>query len=234
MKNSTKKLAVIIDADNAQAGAIEGLLQEIARFGISFVRKAYGDWTTSNLNGWKDVLHRFAIQPVQQFGYTKGKNSTDASMIIDAMDMLYSKNYDGFCIVSSDSDFTRLATRIRQEGLSVYGFGERKTPEAFIAACDAFVYVENILDHKKQSVSPSEKEKLQTIICRAIDSVSADDGWAALSAVGHHIMKNNPDFDARNYGHLKLGKLVEDLDYIDVEHRPDKNSRIIHIFIRSH
>src|ERR1044071_906648 len=136
------KLAVLIDADNAQASIIHDLLAEVSRYGIASVKRAYGDWTTTNLKGWKEVLHRLAIQPVQQFSYTVGKNSTDSSLIIDAMDLLHAGHLDGFCLVSSDSDFTRLATRIREAGLVVYGFGQRKTPQPFVAACDKFVYTE--------------------------------------------------------------------------------------------
>ncbi|MDX8388772.1 MAG: NYN domain-containing protein [Ghiorsea sp.] len=228
-----KKLAVLIDADNAQASICPELLAEIAKFGIASVKRAYGDWTTTNLKGWKGHLHKHAIQPIQQFAYTTGKNATDSSLIIDAMDLLHEHKLDGFCLVSSDSDFTRLATRIREAGLTVYGFGEKKTPEPFISACDKFVFTE-ILRHevKKEKVSESENADLRPIILSAIDAVSRDDGWASLSGVGGYINKNVPSFDPRNYGYDKLGKLIKSLDYIVIDRRKsDDGSTAIHIYI---
>lgn len=202
-----KKLAVLIDADNAQASICPELLAEIAKFGIASVKRAYGDWTVTNLKGWKEHLHKHAIQPIQQFAYTTGKNATDSSLIIDAMDLLHEHRLDGFCLVSSDSDFTRLATRIREAGLTVYGFGEKKTPEPFISACDKFVFTEILRPQvKKKKVSESENADLKPIIISAIDAVSRDDGWASLSGVGGYINKNVPSFDPRNYGYEKLGK----------------------------
>lgn len=230
MANSNnQKLAVLIDADNAQASVIQELLAEVSRYGTATIKRAYGDWTTTNLKGWKEVLHKLAIQPIQQFSYTSGKNSTDASLIIDAMDVLHDNTADGFCLVSSDSDFTRLATRIREEGKVVYGFGERKTPEAFVAACDKFIYTEILRTEpttpakdapKAEAVAVADVRTLQPLIIAAIDANAREDGWAALGGVGSHISKTNPAFDARNYGFKKLSELVRSLDYLEVKELP--------------
>ena len=236
MANSgNQKLAVMIDADNAQASICSELLSEIAKFGVASVKRAYGDWTTTHLKGWKDYLHKHAIQPIQQFSYTTGKNSTDSSLIIDAMDLLHEGRLDGFCLISSDSDFTRLATRIREAGLTVYGFGEKKTPEAFVSACDKFVFIE-VLRPQSVSSAPNESEKtaLKSIMVSAIDAVSKDDDWAPLSAVGAYLNKKYPSFDSRNYGFEKLGKLVESLSFIEIDRRKsDKDSSIVHIYIKA-
>jgi uncharacterized LabA/DUF88 family protein len=233
--SENQKLAVMIDADNAQASICSELLAEIAKFGVASVKRAYGDWTTTHLKGWKDHLHKHAIQPIQQFSYTTGKNSTDSSLIIDAMDLLHEERLDGFCLVSSDSDFTRLATRIRESGLTVYGFGEKKTPEAFVSACDKFVFTE-ILRPQSESSAPNESERtaLKSIMVSAIDAASKDDDWAPLSIVGGYIIKKYPSFDSRNYGYKKLGKLVESLSFIEVDRRKsDQNSSTVHIYIRA-
>jgi uncharacterized LabA/DUF88 family protein len=224
--NTNQKLAVLIDADNAQASVIQELLAEVSRYGAATIKRAYGDWTTTNLKGWKEVLHTMAIQPIQQFSYTSGKNATDSALIIDAMDVLHSERVDGFCLVSSDSDFTRLATRIREAGLVVYGFGERKTPEPFVAACDKFIYTE-ILRVEKETEKGKEEvaavadvRKLQPMVIAAIDANARDDGWAALGGVGSHISKMDPAFDARNYGFKKLSELVRSLNYLEVKELP--------------
>ncbi len=226
--NTNQKLAVLIDADNAQASVIQELLAEVSRYGTATIKRAYGDWTTTNLKGWKEVLHTMAIQPIQQFSYTSGKNATDSALIIDAMDVLHTGSVDGFCLVSSDSDFTRLATRIREAGLVVYGFGERKTPEPFVAACDKFIYTE-ILRPEKIAEKDAEKvpvvavadvRKLQPLVIAAIDANARDDGWAALGGVGSHISKMDPAFDARNYGFKKLSELVRSLKYLEVKELP--------------
>lgn len=228
----SKKLAVLIDADNAQATVCSELLAEVAKFGIASVKRAYGDWTTTNLKSWKDYLHKYAIQPIQQFSYTQGKNATDSALIIDAMDLLHESRLDGFCLVSSDSDFTRLATRIREAGLFVYGFGESKTPEPFISACDKFIYTE-ILREQRNTEDESENVNLRHLITSAIDAVSRDDGWALLSRVGGHITKNNPSFDPRNYGYEKLGKLIKTLNYLEINEKDfNDGSSNVHIFIR--
>lgn len=232
--NGNSKLAVLIDADNAQASVCTELLAEISKFGVASVKRAYGDWTTTNLKGWKIHLHKHAIQPVQQFSYTQGKNATDSSLIIDAMDLLHEHKLDGFCLVSSDSDFTRLATRLRESGLVVYGFGEKKTPEPFVSACDKFVYTE-ILRQLRDSdkVDESENPELKALIISAVEAVSRDDGWAALSAVGSYINKNTPSFDSRNYGYEKLGKLIRGLGYLELdERRYGDDAMHVHIYIR--
>jgi uncharacterized LabA/DUF88 family protein len=228
----SKKLAVLIDADNAQASICAELLAEVAKFGISSVKRAYGDWTTTNLKGWKEHLHKHAIQPIQQFSYTTGKNATDSSLIIDAMDLLHEERLDGFCLVSSDSDFTRLATRIREAGLVVYGFGEKKTPEAFISACDKFVFTEILREQGADTRDESENSALKSIIISAVSAVSKENGWAALSGVGTYINKNNPSFDPRNYGYEKLGKLVRSLGYIDIKEKSLTDSAHTHIYVK--
>ncbi|MBU3015069.1 NYN domain-containing protein [Poseidonibacter lekithochrous] len=230
----TMKLAVLIDADNAQASVVEELLAEVAKFGVASIKRAYGDWTTTNLKQWKEHLNSHAIQPIQQFSYTQGKNATDASLIIDAMDILHENSLDGFCLISSDSDFTRLATRIRESGLIVYGFGEKKTPEAFIAACDKFVFTE-ILREKKDTeiIEESNTTELRPVVISAINAVSKDDGWARLSNVGAYINKKHPSFDPRNYGYDKLGKLIRDLNYILIDERKfNDDSDNVHIYIK--
>ena len=236
--SNINKFAVLIDADNAQAAICLELLAEIAKFGVANVKRAYGDWTTENLKGWKEHLHKHAIQPIQQFGYTKGKNSTDASLIIDAMDLLYAGNLDGFCLISSDSDFTRLATRIRESGLTVYGFGERKTPESFRSACDKFIYTEILRQNthenvKADSVAFADLIDLKDIILPSIIAVSKEDGWALLSRVKAHIQYNNPSFDERNYGYEKFGKLIRSLDYLETKDKSfEDGSSGTHIYVR--
>ena len=210
--NNNQKLAVLIDADNAQASVIQELLAEVSRYGTATIKRAYGDWTTTHLKSWKDVLHKMAIQPIQQFSYTTGKNSTDASLIIDAMDVLHDDTVDGFCLVSSDSDFTRLATRIREEGKVVYGFGQRKTPEPFVAACDKFIYTE-ILRTEPEEAKPghepvAELPKLKPILLNALNATAREDGWTTLAALGGQITRSHPSFDPRNYGVAKLGELI--------------------------
>lgn len=210
--NTNQKLALLIDADNAQASVIQELLAEVSRYGTSTIKRAYGDWTTTNLKGWKEVLHTMAIQPIQQFSYTSGKNATDSALIIDAMDVLHTGRVDGFCLVSSDSDFTRLATRIREAGLVVYGFGERKTPEPFVAACDKFIYTE-ILRAQPEETRPgqepvAELPKLKPILLNALNATAREDGWATLAALGGQINRSHPSFDPRNYGVVKLGELL--------------------------
>ena len=245
--NTNQKLAVLIDADNAQASVIQELLAEVSRYGTATIKRAYGDWTTQNLRSWKDVLHTMAIQPIQQFSYTNGKNATDSALIIDAMDVLHSGRVDGFCLVSSDSDFTRLATRIREAGSVVYGFGERKTPEPFVAACDKFIYTEILRikpEEPKVQVAPVEMPAkpvvevaqlpaLRPMILTAIDAVARDDGWAPLGPVGSHMSKNNPSFDPRNYGFAQLGKLMRKQDYLEIKEVPmGEGSTNVHLYVR--
>ncbi|MDJ0939707.1 MAG: NYN domain-containing protein [Woeseiaceae bacterium] len=208
-------LAVLIDADNAQASVIHELLEEVARYGTANVKRAYGDWTTTGLTRWKTVLHEMAIQPIQQFAYTTGKNATDSALIIDAMDLLHTGDLNGFCLVSSDSDFTRLATRIREAGLVVYGFGERKTPKPFVAACDKFIYTDILKPPKSSSKSKPKAPALKPMITKAVDAVAQEDGWAYLGGVGSMLVKNDPSFDPRSYGYKKLGELVRKQKYLE-------------------
>jgi len=223
----TQKLAVLIDADNAQPSIVEGLLAEIAKYGTANVKRIYGDWTGSHLRSWKEVLLLLSIQPIQQFRYTVGKNATDAAMIIDAMDLLYTNKFDGFCIVSSDSDFTKLASRIRESGLVVYGFGEKKTPGPFVSACDKFIYTEvltskedDTLSIKRKSVNSLKQDtKLVNLLRNAVEASSDDSGWAHLAPMGSTIAKQAPEFDPRNYGYKKLGELMAATKLFQIEER---------------
>jgi hypothetical protein len=211
----TARLAVLIDADNTTHGATAELLAEVAKFGTPTIKRAYGDWTTQNLAGWKDELNRNAIQPMQQFAYTRRKNATDSALIIDAMDLLYADNVDGFVIASSDSDFTRLATRLRESGKTVYGIGNRDTPEAFVKACDRFIYLD-LLGAEPPKVAQRRDPVLERLLRPAITGTAKVDGWAALSAVGGYLSARNPGFDTRSYGYAKLGELVRAQPYVDV------------------
>ena len=226
------RLAVLIDADNTSASHMSALLEELAKYGIPTVKRAYGDWTTQQLAPWKDELHRHAVQPVQQFAYTSGKNSTDSALIIDAMDLLYSGNLDGFAIVSSDSDFTRLATRLRESGKTVIGLGRRRTPTSLVAACDRFIYLEVLGDAGRTSPEAEVDEDavplpdLHQILVTAINSTSQEDGWATLSAVGSHISRNDPSFDPRNYGYPKLVELARAQNFVDVQQESGASVRV--------
>jgi len=227
-EDEQRRLAVLIDADNAQPSVIEGLLAEVAKFGVASVKRIYGDFTSTQQSQWKRALLTHSINPVQQFAYTTGKNATDSSLIIDAMDLMYTRRFHGFCLVSSDSDFTRLAQRLREEGLVVYGFGERKTPDAFVQACDKFVYTEVLRPETPATAEPSPAKKPAAkkptakappppapvlppppfeLIGQAIESASDEQGWAQLGAVGTYLTKLRPDFDPRHYGHKKLSDL---------------------------
>jgi uncharacterized LabA/DUF88 family protein len=232
------RIGVLIDADNAQSSGIAPLLAEIAKYGITSVKRAYGDWTTQRLRSWKEVLNQHAIQPVQQFAYTTGKNATDSAMIIDAMDLLYSERLQAFCLVSSDSDFTRLATRLRESGMTVYGVGEQKTPRAFVSACDRFIYTEILTDDSdggdadaepdSQRAKPVSKKgtkelrqdtRLVQLLRSAVLSAADDDGWANLSVVGTYVANQSPDFDPRNYGYAKLSLLINATQLFDTQER---------------
>jgi uncharacterized LabA/DUF88 family protein len=216
-ESSSQRLAVLIDADNTSPSIVKGLFSEISKYGVRIVTRIYGDWTQPQLGSWKQVLLEYAIQPFQQFRYTTGKNATDSAMIIDAMDLLYSRRFDAFCLVSSDSDFTRLASRIREEGLQVYGFGERKTPRAFVSACDKFVFTEILVESEKPEGRPPRRTaselqadaKLRSLLTSAVESAADEEGWADLGTVGSRIAQQFPDFDSRNYGYPKLSDLVE-------------------------
>ena len=215
------RLAVLIDSDNTTASLTTELLEEIAKYGTPTIKRAYGDWTTPDLVGWKRALLSHAIQPIQQFAYTRGKNSTDSALIIDAMDLLYAGNLEGFVIVSSDSDFTRLATRLRESGMTVYGLGRRSTPESFVAACDRFIYLDLLSQAPQEpaQATPAPRD-LKGILSTAISSTSKDDGWSNLGEVGSYLVKSHADFDSRDYGHSKLGELVRTQAYVDVKDVP--------------
>ena len=227
--DSNSSLAVLIDADNANPSIVEGLLAEVAKLGIASVKRIYGDWTTPNLAQWKQVLLEHSIQPIQQFRYTAGKNATDSAMIIDAMDLLYVGHLGGFCLVSSDSDFTRLAARIRESGRRVYGFGEEKTPRPFVSACDRFIYTEVFAKKPEGELEiaivpkpPTELRfdtKLVSLIRGGIQASSDESGWAHLGAVGSYISRTANDFDPRNYGYAKLSELISAVGLFELERR---------------
>jgi uncharacterized LabA/DUF88 family protein len=235
------KLAVLIDADNAQSVNIEGLLDEVSKYGVASIKRIYGDWTNTHLRSWKEKLLEHAIQPIQQFSYTSGKNATDSAMIIDAMDLLYSGNLDGFCIVSSDSDFTRLAARLRESGLKVYGFGEKKTPRAFVSVCDKFIYTEILRDtqtdddEEKPAAKPRKDfkidKRLLKILHDAVEDLADESGRAYLGSVGQKIANRSSEFDPRNYGFKKLGDLFRALPNFEIEEVP-QNGGGKQIYIR--
>jgi len=234
------KLAVLIDADNIPHSNIKGVMEEIARYGTATLKRLYGDLTRPNLAGWKAVLLEHAITPIQQYGYTTGKNSTDSAMIIDAMDILYSEKVGGFCIISSDSDFTRLAIRLREAGMKVIGIGEKKTPNPFIVACDKFIYIEiiNAPVAKKENpagleIPTKQKLELLNLIASSIDDLADENGWAFLGNVGNLIPKKQPDFDPRNYGYLKLTPLIKNLGIFEIDERKAGKNNIKHIYIRN-
>ncbi len=253
-EDPTLRLAVLIDADNAQAAVIEGLLAEIARFGEATVRRIYGDFTASTSSSWKKVLQRYAIKPVQQFAYSTGKNATDSTLIIDAMDLLYTRKFDGFCLITSDSDFTGLAMRLREEGLMVLGFGEKKTPEAFRNACHKFVFTEvlrpgtaaeavesppKIEKEGKVALSQTPAETTapkikfpKKFVLSALEQSVDDTGWAHLGTFGSYLNKLQPDFDSRLYGYKKLSDLVKakkDLFVTEERQVPDSNRKVLYL-----
>ncbi|MBW2283716.1 MAG: NYN domain-containing protein [Deltaproteobacteria bacterium] len=239
-KHPQDMLAVLIDADNAQPSITEALLSEVAKYGVASVKRIYGDWTTPSLGGWKKVLLDHSIQPVQQFRYTVGKNATDSAMMIDAMDLLYTKRFDGFCLVSSDSDFTRLAARIREEGVLVYGFGEKKTPKAFVSACDKFIFTEvlrfqpdaDTAAKPKKAAALTRDTKLVTLLRTALAAASDDSGWAHLGVVGSNIAKQAPEFDPRNYGYSKLGELAAATKLFEIDERVQSDGHSRSIYVR--
>ena len=250
MSEDTKelKLAVLIDADNVPYSNVKGMMEEIAKFGTPTTKRIYADWTKPNAGGWKSVLLEHAITPIQQYSYTVGKNSSDSAMIIDAMDLLYSDKVDGFCIVSSDSDFTRLAIRLRESGMKVIGIGEQKTPNSFIVACDRFIYIEVLdgaikkklpkrtaSDAKKAAPKSLNKVDVQTIelIESTIEDIADDSGWAFLGDVGNLIVKKKPEFDPRNYGFAKLTPMLKSLtDILEIDERDSDKKGIKHVYVR--
>ena len=243
------RLAVLIDADNASRTAMKDVMAEVAVYGTPTIKRIYGDWTSPNMASWKSILLECAITPIQQYGYTTGKNSTDSAMIIDAMDILYSGNCDGFVLVSSDSDFTRLAVRLREAGMKVYGMGEKKTPKPFIVACDKFVYIEVIRAAAKQAaeaakkqeapaVRPARKEnrkaqssapapaEIVELIAESVEDLCEEDGLAHMGKLGNLLLKKQPDFDPRNYGFSKLSKLIRALDRFELVPLGDENIEV--------
>lgn len=240
------RLAVLIDADNIPYANVKAMMEEIAKYGTPTFKRIYGDWTKPTLSGWKSVLLENAITPVQQYSYTSGKNATDSAMIIDAMDILYSEKVDGFCIVSSDSDFTRLATRLREAGMRVIGIGEKKTPDPFIVACDKFIYIEILASQEEQSETRERKEKkkqhgdtLQKIgkgtiklISSSIGDLADESGWAFLGEVGTLIIKKQPNFDPRNYGFKNLTSLIKSISLFEIDERETDNKRNKLIYVR--
>ncbi|HSG67976.1 MAG TPA: NYN domain-containing protein [Bacteroidales bacterium] len=246
-KQNDLQLAVLIDADNVPYANIKGMLEEIAKFGIPAIKRIYGDWTKNAMKGWKPALLEHAITPVQQYSYTVGKNATDSAMIIDAMDILHDQKVDGFCLVSSDSDFTRLATRLRESGMMVIGIGEKKTPKPFIVSCDKFIYIEILgakdIQKSVESSSGSRKthavemdqidQKFIQLLISSIEDLADDDGWAFLAEVGSLIIKKKPDFDPRNYGFAKLTPLIRSLKkQFEIDERDSGKSNIKHIYVR--
>ncbi|TKJ41198.1 Maebl [candidate division LCP-89 bacterium B3_LCP] len=228
-QSDQQRFAVLIDGDNAQASLLSQILAEISRSGLITIKRIYGDWTTTNMNSWKPLLHKHAIQPIQQFRYTIGKNATDSAMIIDAMDLLHSNDVDGFGIVSSDSDYTRLATRIREEGLFVIGVGEKKTPEAFVNACNQFIYCENLVDkagvnRKARKKRKSDAPDPKPLLIQAFEMVAKEEEWVHLSSLGSVLRKLNPAFDPRTFGHERLQSLIKDYPKIFTLKRDDSKT----------
>lgn len=240
---SDLRLAVLIDADNVPSANIKAMMEEIAKYGTPTFKRIYGDWTNPRVTSWKAVLLDNAITPIQQYSYTTGKNATDSAMIIDAMDILYTGRVDGFCLVSSDSDFTRLAIRLREAGMKVFGMGEQKTPSAFTSACDRFIYIE-ILEKPEDTKTvaktpqkavrnvPSDK-KLIALISGSINDLADEDGWAFLGELGNLLIKKQPSFDARNYGFNKLLPLIKNYKDFEVDERPTGVSNIRHVYVRN-
>ena len=237
MEANELRLAVLIDADNAPRTALKEILGECVKYGTPTIKRIYGDWTMNNMDSWKPLLLENAIIPIQQYGYTTGKNSTDSAMIIDAMDVLYSGRVDGFVLVSSDSDFTRLALRLREAGMKVYGIGEKKTPAPFIVACDKFIYVEEKPEEKEAPApAPAARkavpQKIVRLIAASIQDVSDEDGWAFMGELGNVLPKKQPDFDPRNYGFDKLTTMVKSIDRFEIDARPTSAPHVKHIYVR--
>ena len=244
------RLAVLIDADNAPRTALREVMAEVAVYGTPTIKRIYGDWTAPNMGSWKPLLLEHAITPFQQYSYTTGKNATDSAMIIDAMDILYSGNCDGFVLVSSDSDFTRLATRLREAGMKVYGMGEKKTPKPFIVACDKFVYIESLkaaeVAAAAASPAPTEKSRkkaapaaepkplgVQELIAQSVEDLADEDGYAYLGDLGTLLIKKQPDFDSRNYGYAKLSRFIAALDGFEIDERHNPKYQGTQVFVRN-
>lgn len=235
-------LAVLIDGENIPSAYVKEMMEEIAKYGNPTIKRIYADWTKPNPTKWKNLLLENAITPIQQYGYTSGKNATDSAMIIDAMDILYSEKVDGFCLVSSDSDFTRLATRLREAGMKVYGIGEKKTPEPFIVACDKFIYIEILKDRsdeseidvsKEATIKKNEMEKISPAVIKLISSTISDledeDGWAFLGDVGNLLQKKQPNFDPRNYGFQKLTPLINSINKFEISETQKGRFKLVYV-----
>jgi Uncharacterized conserved protein len=243
--NTEIRLAVLIDGDNIPSAHVKEMMEEIAKYGNPTIKRIYGDWTKPALGKWKTLLLENAITPIQQYGYTSGKNATDSAMIIDAMDILYSGKVDGFCLVSSDSDFTRLATRLREAGMTVIGIGERKTPEPFIVACDRFIYIEILKtqskdENSKEKASKEKKDETEKItpkvirlIASTISDLADEDGWAFLGDVGSLLQKKQPNFDSRNYGFQKLTPMINSTNRFEIEQREGSKGKFKLIYVRN-
>lgn len=236
------KLAVLIDGDNIPAKYIKEMMEEITKYGTPTIKRIYGDWTKPHLANWKNILLENAINPIQQYSYTTGKNATDSAMIIDAMDVLYSEKVDGFCLVSSDSDFTKLATRLREAGMQVYGIGEKKTPDPFIVACDKFIYLEILKsesdnqDGKGKAKKPNVDKitpKVIRLLRNSVADTADEDGWAFMGDVGSLIIKKQPNFDSRNFGFEKLTPLFKSIDKFEIEQRDQSSGRVKLIYVRN-
>ena len=237
---NNKNIAVLIDADNISSLHVKEMMEEVAKYGNPTIKRIFGDWTSPGLAKWKKVLLENAITPIQQYGYTKGKNATDSAMIIDAMDILYTAEVDGFCLVSSDSDFTRLATRLREAGKQVIGIGEKKTPNPFIVACDIFIYLEILKNQSEEKPEDKTKivyekitRKVVNLIKSTVNDLSDEEGWAFLGDVGSLLLKKKPNFDSRIYGFQKLTPLIKSIGKFDIEQRENTKSRHKLIFIRN-
>ncbi len=246
MEEKDFKLAVLIDGDNIPSAYVKEMMEEIAKYGNPTIKRIYGDWTKPFLAKWKNLLLENAITPVQQYGYTTGKNATDSAMIIDAMDILYSERVNGFCLVSSDSDFTRLATRLREAGMKVYGIGEKKTPDPFIVACDKFIYIEILENRSKENEGPSTPDKplkksqvdkitpkVVKLISSTISDLADEDGWAFLGDVGSLLQKKQPNFDSRNYGFEKLTPLIDSIGKFEIDQRDSYKGKFKLIYVRN-
>lgn len=240
------KLAVLIDGDNIPSAYVKEMLEEIAKYGNPTIKRIYGDWTRPTLSKWKNVLLENAINPIQQYGYTQGKNATDSAMIIDAMDILYGGSVNGFCLVSSDSDFTKLATRLREAGMKVFGIGEKKTPEPFIVACDKFIYLEILKSDTKETENTATTNKKQKkdevdkitpkvvrLISSTISDLADDDGWAFMGDVGSLLQKRQPNFDSRNYGFEKLTPLINSIGKFEIDQRDSYKGKFKLIYVRN-
>lgn len=246
MENSKDlRLAVLIDADNIPQRLISGIFEEINKYGVPTFKRIYADWTKPHVSGWKSVLLDYAITPIQQYSYTTGKNSSDSALIIDAMDILYTGRVDGFCIVSSDSDFTKLAIRLREAGMKVFGLGEQKTPSAFRSACDKFIYIEILKEDEnipeKDKKGPAKKDKsisktdnnLIKFIKSSVNDIADENGWAFLGELGNFVLKKKPDFDSRNYGYEKLLPLIKSLGKFEIDERDTGRKNVKLVYIRS-